>query len=157
FRAYNREAALRLNIVSNYTYTIESIIQAAYKNLAIENITIQTNPVHRPSRLFKNIPQYISRSIVTMVRVWAMFNPMRMFMNLGVIALCVGGLIGWRFLLFYWAGEGGGHIQSLLFASVCVIAGIQLLVIGLVADLISVNRRLLEDVLLRIKRIEMEK
>ncbi len=157
FRAYNREAALRLNIVSNYTYTIESIIQAAYKNLAIENITIQTNPVHRPSRLFKNIPQYISRSIVTMVRVWAMFNPMRMFMNLGVIALCIGGLIGWRFLLFYWAGEGGGHIQSLLFASVCVIAGIQLLVIGLVADLISVNRRLLEDVLLRIKRIEMEK
>ncbi len=157
FRAYSREAALRINIVSTYTYTLESIIQAGHKNLAIENITVQTNRVERPSRLFKNIPEYVSRSIVTMIRVWAMYNPMRMFMNLGMIALFAGGLIGWRFLLFYWAGAGGGHIQSLIFAAVCIIAGIQLLVIGLVADLISINRRLLEDSLLRIKRIEMGK
>ncbi len=157
FRAYSREAALRINIVSGYTYTVESIIQAGHKNLAIENITIQTNRVERPSRLFRNIPEYVGRSIVTMVRVWAMFNPMRMFMNLGMIALLIGGLIGWRFLLFYWAGQGGGHIQSLIFAAVCIMAGVQLLVIGLVADLISVNRRMIEDVLLRIKRMEMNK
>ncbi|NCU19629.1 ATP-binding cassette domain-containing protein, partial [Candidatus Falkowbacteria bacterium] len=101
FRAYSREAALRINIVSTYTYTIESIIQAGHKNLAIENIVIQTNPVRRPSRLFKSIPEYIQCSIVTMIRVWSMFNPLRMFLNLGIVALCLGGLLIWRFLTYY--------------------------------------------------------
>ncbi|MFP4472734.1 MAG: glycosyltransferase family 2 protein [Candidatus Omnitrophota bacterium] len=154
FRAYSREAALRMNIISTYTYTIESIIQAEHHNLAIENITIQTNPVHRPSRLFKSIPQYIQRSVITMVRVWAMFNPLRMFLNLGVILLCIGGLLVWRFLIFYWAGEGSGHVQSLIVAAICILAGIQLLISGLIADLIAGNRRLIEDSLLRIKKIE---
>ena len=154
FRAYNREAALRLNIISDYTYTLESIIQAEHKNLAIENITIQTNPVHRPSRLFKSIPQYIQRSVTTMIRVWAMFNPLRMFLNLGIISLCIGGLIIWRFLIFYWAGEGGGHVQSLIIAAIFSIAGVQLLIMGLIADLTAANRRLIEDALLRIKKIE---
>lgn len=154
FRAYSREAALRINIVSTYTYTIESIIQAGHKNLAIENIVIQTNPVRRPSRLFKSIPEYIQCSIVTMIRVWSMFNPLRMFLNLGIVALCLGGLLIWRFLMFYWAGSGGGHIQSLIIAAVFCITGIQLLVMGLIADLIAANRRLIEDTLLRIKKIE---
>jgi len=157
FRAYNREAALRLNIISNYTYTLESIIQAEHKNLAIENITIQTNPVKRPSRLFKSIPQYIQRSMTTMIRVWAMFNPLRMFLNLGIIAMCAGGLIIWRFLVFYWAGKGEGHIQSLILAAIFVISGILLLIMGLIADLIAANRRLIEDALLRIKKIELHR
>lgn len=154
FRAYNREAALRLNIISNYTYTLESIIQAENKNLAIENIIIQTNPVERPSRLFKSIPEYIQQSIVTMIRVWAMYNPLRMFLNLGIISLCIGGLIVWRFLIFYWAGEGGGHIQSLIVAAIFSITGIQLLIMGLIADLIASNRRLIEETLLKTKKIE---
>jgi len=154
FRAYNREAALRLNIISSYTYTIESIIQAEHKNLAIENITIKTNPVDRPSRLFKTIPEYIQQSIVTMIRVWAMYNPLRMFLNLGIVSLCIGGLLIWRFLMFYWAGRGSGNIQSLIIAAIFTIAGLQLLVMGLIADLIASNRRLMEDVLLRIKRLE---
>jgi len=157
FRAYNQEAALRLNIISNYTYTLESIIQAEYKNLAIENITVQTNLVTRPSRLFKSIPQYIQRSVITIIRVWAMFNPMRMFFNLGTICLCIGGLLIWRFLMFYWAGKGGGHIQSLIVAAIFSITGIQLLIMGLIADLIAANRRLIEDALLRIKKIETAK
>ncbi len=154
FRAYNREAALRLNIISSYTYTIESIIQAEHKNLAIENITVQTNHVDRPSRLFKNIPEYIQQSIVTMIRVWAMYNPLRMFLNLGMISLCIGGLLIWRFLMFYWAGQGGGHIQSLIISAIFTIAGLQMLIMGLIADLIASNRRLIEDTLLRIKKIE---
>ena len=155
FRAYNREAALRLNIISEYTYTLESIIQAEHKGLAIGNITIHTNQVDRPSRLFKSIPQYIKRSIVTMIRIFAMFNPLRMFFNLGTITLCIGTLISCRFLFHYLMGGGVGKIQSLILAAVFLIVGFQLLIIGLVSDLISANRRLIEDTLLRVKKIEI--
>lgn len=155
FRAYNREAALRLNIISEYTYTLESIIQAEHKALAIENIVVHTNPVYRKSRLFKNIPEYIKRSSVTIVRVFAMFNPLRMFLNLGTISLCIGILIGCRFIFDYLMGQGGGKIQSLILASVFLIIGFMLYVIGIVSDLISANRRLIEDTLLRVKKIEL--
>ncbi len=155
FRAYSREAALRINIISDYTYTLESIIQAGHKNLAIENITINTNRVDRPSRLFKSIPEYIKRSLVTMVRVWAMFNPLRLFMNLGIISLCVGIVISSRFLFTYLMYGAAGKIQSLILAAIFLIVGFQLLIIGLVTDLISANRRLIEDVLLRVKKIEL--
>ncbi len=156
FRAYNKEAALKLNIVSDYTYTIESIIQAEHKDLAIANIVIQTNEVNRPSRLFKSIPEYLKRSAATIIRVYSMFNPFRLFLTLGMFFLFVGGLIGCRFLFFYLLGVGGGKIQSLILASVLLIIGFQLLVIGLVADLISSNRRLIEDILLRIKKMELK-
>lgn len=155
FRAYSREAALRLNIISEYTYTLESIIQAGHKNLAIENITINTNRVDRPSRLFKSIPEYIKRSLVTMVRVWAMFNPLRLFMNLGIVSLCIGVMIASRFLFTYLAYGAAGKMQSLLLAAIFLIVGFQLLIIGLVTDLISANRRLIEDTLLRVKKIEL--
>lgn len=155
FRAYNREAALRLNIISEYTYTLESIIQAEHKGLAIGNITVHTNQVDRPSRLFKSIPQYIKRSVVTMIRVFAMFNPLRMFLNLGTITLCIGTLIGSRFLFYYLMGGGTGKIQSLILTAVFLIVGFQFLIIGLVSDLISANRRLIEDTLLRVKKIEI--
>lgn len=156
FRAYSKEAALKLNIISDYTYTIESIIQAEHKDLAIANIVIQTNEVRRQSRLFKSIPEYLKRSAATIIRVYSMFNPFRLFLTLGVSFLFVGGLIGCRFLFFYLLGVGGGKIQSLILASVLLIIGFQLLVIGLVADLISSNRRLIEDILLRIKKMELK-
>lgn len=155
FRAYNREAALRLNIISEYTYTLESIIQAEHKGLAIGNITIATNPVDRKSRLFRSVPEYIKHSLATMVRVFAMFNPLRMFLNLGTISLCIGILISCRFLFDYLMGSGEGRIQSLILAAVFLIAGVFLLIMGLVSDLISANRRLLEDTLLRVKKIEL--
>lgn len=156
FRAYNREAALRLNIISEYTYTIESIIQAEHKQLAIENITIHTNEVKRPSRLFKSIPEYIKRSVVTILRVFSMYNPLRLFLTLGSAFLFVGFLIGCRFLYHYILGSGSGMVQSLILAAVLMIIGFQLLIIGLVSDLISANRRLIEDTLLRVKKIELK-
>ncbi len=156
FRAYNREAALRLNIISEYTYTLESIVQAEHQSLAIENITVTTNEVKRPSRLFHSIPEYIKRSMVTLMRVYAMYNPLRLFLNLGSLFLCAGALLGFRFLLFYFLGAGQGKIQSLILAAVLIIIGFQMLVIGLVSDLISANRRLIEDTLLRVKKIELK-
>lgn len=155
FRAYSREAALRLNIISPFTYTLESIIQAGDKNLAIANITVATNEVKRPSRLFKSIPEYLKRSAVTIIRVYSMFNPLRFFLTLGGIIFMVGFLIGCRFLFYYLMGEGGGKIQSLILAAVFILLGFQLAIVGLVADLISANRRLIEDCLLRIKKIEL--
>ncbi|MCK5012588.1 MAG: glycosyltransferase family 2 protein [Candidatus Omnitrophica bacterium] len=155
FRAYNREAALKLNIISDYTYTLESIIQAENKDLAIANITISTNEVKRKSRLFKSIPEYIKRSIVTIIRIYSMFNPFRVFTTIGMTTSAVGFFIGCRFVFYYLTESGGGKIQSLILAAVLLIIGFQILIVGLLADLISANRRLIEDALLRIKKIEL--
>lgn len=155
FRAYNKEAALRLNIISEYTYTLESIIQAEHKNLAIANITIHTNPVNRPSRLFKSIPEYIKRSIVTIIRVYAMFNPFRIFLTISTFFITIGVLLVSRFLYYYFLNQGTGKVQSLIIAAVFLIIGFQMLVFGLVSDLIAANRRLIEDTLLRVKKLEL--
>lgn len=157
FRAYNKEAAMKLNIISDYTYTIESIIQAESKNLAIANITISTNPVTRPSRLIKSVPIYIKRSAVTILRVYSMFNPMRFFMSFSVILMTIGTLIGIRFVYYYLNGMGQGKLQSLLLAALCIIIGFLLAVVGLVSDLIAANRRLIEECLLRIKKLELQR
>jgi len=157
FRAYSREAAIRLNIISEYTYTLESIIQAENKNLAIGNITIHTNHVERKSRLFKSIPEYIKRSIITIIRIYSMFNPFRLFTRLGMWIGMIGFLLGCRFLYYHFFVSGSGKIQSLILAAVFLIIGFQLLIIGVVADLISANRRLIEDALLRIKHMELNK
>ncbi|MCA9392714.1 MAG: glycosyltransferase family 2 protein [Candidatus Omnitrophica bacterium] len=155
FRAYNREAALRLNIISNYTYTLESIIQAEHKGLAVANITIGTNHVDRPSRLFRSIPEYIKRSMITIVRVYAMFNPFSIFLRLGSFFLIVGGVLGLRFLYYYVTTGGMGKVQSLILTAILLIIGLLFVVIGIIADLISANRRLIEDILLRVKKIEI--
>ncbi len=155
FRAYSREAAMKLNIISEYTYTLESLIQAEHKNLAIANITISTNRVERKSRLFRSIPEYIKRSVMTIVRIYSMFNPFKLFVTMGSFVIMIGMLIGCRFLFYYLMGQGGGKIQSLILAAALFIIGFQILIIGLVADLISANRRLIEDALLRIKKIEL--
>ncbi len=156
FRAYNREAALRLNIISDYTYTLESIIQAAHKDLAIANITVQTNEVKRPSRLFRTIPEYIKRSVITIIRVYTMFNPFRLFATAGTFFLMLGTLIGCRFLFYYLIGQGGGKIQSLILGSILTLIGFQLIVLGFISDIISANRRLIEDVLLRTKKLQLK-
>lgn len=155
FRAYGREAALKLNIISDYTYTLESIIQAENKDLAISNITISTNEVNRQSRLFKSVPEYLKRSVLTIIRIYSMFNPFRLFTTIGIVTSSAGALIGFRFLFYYLTGSGEGKIQSLILAAILLIIGFQILVVGLLADLISANRRLVEDTLLRVKRIEL--
>ena len=157
FRAYSREAALKLNIISDYTYTLETIIQAEHKDLAIVNITITTNEVKRQSRLFKSIPEYIKRSFLTIIRIYSMFNPFRLFLTLGMAFICMGVLVSVRFLFYYLLGEGDGKIQSLIFAAVFLIIGFQMIVVGIISDLISANRRLIEDALLRIKGLELSK
>lgn len=156
FRAYNREAALRLNIISEYTYTLESIIQAENKNLAVANIVINTNTVDRPSRLFKSIPEYIKRSLITIVRIYAMFNPFSIFLRMGTLFMIISGLLGVRFVFDYLTTGGEGKIQSLILVAILSIIGFQLIIVGIVADLISANRRLIEDMLLRVKKIELK-
>ncbi|MGH7491768.1 MAG: glycosyltransferase family 2 protein [bacterium] len=156
FRAYSREAALRMNVISRFTYTLETIIQAGKKNIALSHVQVQTNGKLRESRLFATIPSYLKRSIETIFRIYAMYEPMKTFAWIGVFIFTPGALLAARFLYYYFTGDGTGHIQSLILASVLMIVGFQIAMIGLVADLIGGNRRLLEDALYRIKKIELQ-
>lgn len=157
FRAFSREAAMQINIVSRYSYTIETVIQAGNKSLAITSVPVRTNPKTRESRLFKSIPNFIFYQMSTMVRMYAMFRPLKVFFIMGGLCL-LGGLIpSARFLFFYLAGKGEGHIQSLIMAAVLFIVGFQILVLGLLGDLISHNRKLIEEALLRVRRMELDK
>jgi len=157
FRAYSREAALALNVVSDYTYTLETIIQAGKKGIALAHVPITTNEQTRESRLIRSLPDYLRRSASTIVRVYAMYEPLRIFSLIGAVVLGVSGLLGVRYLYFVCLGEGKGHIQSVVLAGVLLVLGFQMLLIGLVADLISVSYRLSEEVLLRVKRLELER
>ncbi|HET9062837.1 MAG TPA: glycosyltransferase family 2 protein [Candidatus Binatia bacterium] len=155
FRAFSREAALRMNVVSEFTYTLETVIQAGIKQLAVTHVDIDVNPVTRPSRLFPNIRSYLVRSAVTIVRIYALYNPLRVFVLIGG-ALLLGGLgIGIRFTVYYFLDGGAGHIQSLILAAVMLITGFQAILFGIIADLVGSNRRMIEDALLRIRRVEL--
>ena len=155
FRALSREAALRMNVVTRFSYTLETIIQAGKKNLAVSHIPIRTNEKLRDSRLFRSIPGYIKRSILTIFRIYTMYEPLKMFFRIGGIIFGAGLIISLRFLYFYLTGQGGGHIQSLILATILFMIGFQTMMIGLVADLIGGNRRLIEDTLYRVKKIEL--
>lgn len=155
FRAYSRDAALRLNIVSSFTYTLESIIQAGKKDMNIVQVKIGTNAKLRESRLFKSIPGYIRRSIVTIVRMYTMFQPLRLFFYIGSSFLAVGSVGVLRFLYFFFTEGGVGHIQSIILSGVLIIIGFTLFMIALVGDIISYNRRLIEDTLYRVRKIEL--
>jgi len=157
FRAFSREAAIRLNIVSNFSYTIETVIQAGRRNLTVASVPIRTNRTERPSRLFKSIPHFIQNSLITMVRMYAMYKPLRVFFFIGTILTLTGALPIIRFLFFYLQGSGAGHLQSLLLGSMLVLMGVFTWLIGLVADLISFNRQLLEMTLERVRRLELER
>ena len=156
FRAFRREAAMQMNIVSPFSYTIETIIQAGKKHLAVKSVPIGTNPKTRESRLFKSIPKFIERSLTTMIRMYTMYQPLRVFFYIGFFFILAGIIPSVRFLIYYFMGQGGGHIQSLIFAAILFIVGFQVLVVGLVADVISFNRRLIEETLLRVRRIEFD-
>ena len=155
FRAYSRDAALRLNIVSEFTYTLETIIQAGHKKLAVGHVEIGTNGMLRESRLFKSITGYMKRSAQTIIRMYTMYRPLKVFMTAGVITTFFGVLIGMRYLYFFIGGNGDGHIQSLILAAVLMIIGVRLGILGLVADLISNNRKILEETLYRVRKIEL--
>ena len=151
FRAMSRSAAQRLMVFNDYTYTLETIIQAGQKNMAITSVPIRVNEDLRPSRLVKSIPSYIKRSIVTIVRIFIIYRPFRFFGTIGAILFAAGFLIGLRFLWYYLGGEGGGHIQSLILSSALLVMGFQTILIAFVADLLAANRKLLEDMRYQIR------
>ncbi|MBO6164928.1 MAG: glycosyltransferase family 2 protein [Eubacterium sp.] len=146
FRAYSRDAALRININNEYTYTLETIVQAGRNKMAITSVPIRTNPELRKSRLFNSMFGYIKKSVFTIIRAYIMYRPLDFFGKLGVIPFLVGIILGVRFLIFRAMGNGGGHVQSLLLAVALIIIGFLIWVIGIQADLIAANRKLLEDI-----------
>lgn len=156
FRAYTRRAAMRLNIVTDFSYAIETIIQAKYKRIALASIPITTNPPTRKSRLFKNMFQHIRMSTAAILRVYTMYQPFRVFLAAGTFLFAAGLILGLRFVYFYIFGTGAGHIQSLIFAAIIMVIGFQVIMTGIVADLIGINRKLLEDALLRMRKVELE-
>lgn len=160
FRAISREAALRLNVFNEYTYTLETIIQAGQRGLVITSVPIRTNGYLRPSRLVKSIPAYIQQSILTIVRIFMTYRPLKFFMLLGSVPFSLGFLLCCRWLLLFWGIIGDNpakpRVPSLILAAILILISVQLWVFGLVADLMSVNRQLLEDIQLRLRRNELE-
>ncbi|WP_295076022.1 glycosyltransferase family 2 protein [Ruminococcus sp.] len=154
FRAYSREAALRLNVVNEYTYTLETIIQAGNNKTAMTSVPIRTNPETRPSRLFSSMWRYMKRSSTVITRSFVMYKPLKFFMTIGFVLLLFGAVLGIRFLVLMAMGEGGGHIQSLILTAILVMMGFQTMTIGLLGDTISANRKLLEDVQYRVRKME---
>ncbi len=152
FRAYSREAALQMNIISTFSYTLETIIEAGQKDIPIISIPIETNKTERPSRLFKSNWYYIKRSFSTIVRIYTMYQPLRVFFYTGLITMMGGFLLGVRYLYFMILGEGKGHVQSVIIAAVLMLLGFIFFMIGLLADVISANRKIIEEVQYQIKR-----
>lgn len=155
FRAITRDAALRTIVLSEFSYTLETLIQAGSHRMAVEYIPVRTNPQTRPSRLMRNLSHYLTHSTSTLLRAYTMYRPLRVFTILGSLILFGGLAIGGRFLYFYFLGQGTGHVQSLILAAILLIVGFQVLLIGLLADLINFNRKILEEALYRIRRIEL--
>jgi len=152
FRAMSRECAMQLNVYNNYTYTLETIIQAGQKNMAITSVPIRTNEDLRPSRLLSSIPNYIKKSVVTIVRISVVYKSFQFFMSIAAVLFGLGLLLGLRYLYFYFTGEGDGHIQSVILAGVLMGMGFQTGLIAFIADLLSVNRKLLEE--LRVEQMK---
>jgi glycosyltransferase involved in cell wall biosynthesis len=152
FRAYSREAALRLNVFSKFTYTLETIIQAGKNQVAVVHVPVQANGPVRESRLFANIPTYLKRSVATILRIYALYEPLRTLFYIGGVVFSIGMVGLLRFLIYWWVGDGGGHVQSLIISAVLLIIGFQVWMLGIVADLISVNRRLSEEILYKLKK-----
>lgn len=154
FRAYSREAALRLNVINEYTYTLETIIQAGHNKIAVTSVPIRTNPETRQSRLFKSIWAYMRRSATVIIRAFMMYKPLRFFITCGIFIFLFGTSLGIRFLFFFIIGLGEGHVQSLILAAVLILIGVQTIIVGLQADIIAANRKILEDIQYRVRKIE---
>ncbi len=154
FRALSRRAAQRINITSDFSYTTEMLIQAGRKRMAVVSVPIRTNGVERPSRLFKSVPQFILNTATTMIRVYAMYNPLRVFVAAGTVVTLIGLAPMVRFLWFYMQGDGSGHIQSLVIGGALMVLGVVVVMLGALADLVARNRLLLEQTLERLRAIE---
>jgi glycosyltransferase involved in cell wall biosynthesis len=154
FRAYSRKAAMRMNVNNEYTYTLETIVQAGRNKMAITSVPISTNPELRKSRLMNSTGSYIKKSMLTILRAVLMYKPMKVFTLISSIFIFIGGAVSIRFLYFYFHGNGSGHVQSLILATMMIIIGFQTFVTGLQADVISANRKILEDMQFRIKKLE---
>ena len=156
FRAISREAAIRINIVSPFSYTTEMLIQAGKKHMAVTSVPVETNPKTRESRLFSSIPKFIERQLTTIVRMYAMYQPLRVFFFIGSLLVLAGAIPILRFVVLYFIESGAGHIQSLILGGVLVLMGFVTYLVGLVADLINFNRQLIEMALEKIRQIELE-
>ena len=152
FRAYSRDAAMRMNIFSDYTYTLESIIQAGKNNLHIESVRIRTNPKLRESRLIGSTGGYIVRSTATIIRIYLMYEPLKSFFTISLIPIILGSALVVRFMMDHFTRTTGGHVQSLILAAVCLIVGFGIMMLGFLGDIISANRKLNEDILYRSKK-----
>jgi hypothetical protein len=156
FRAFTRQAALEIVVYSNYTYTLETIIQAGKRGLTVVSVPIETNEKLRDSRLIQSTVGYVFQSIGTITRIFLMYEPLNVFLTLGFIPFILGTVFVIRFIYFYVIGEGSGHIQSLIIASILILVGFLAFLLGLVADLIARNRRLDEEIVIRLRRMEYE-
>jgi hypothetical protein len=158
FRAFSRDAALRTSVLSEYSYTLETLIQAGAHRLAIQYVPVRVNAKTRESRLIGSLLEFIGKSVLTIVRVYATYRPLRVFLAIGGLFL-VGGLVPvLRFLYFFWTRQGAaGHVQSLILGVALIILGVQVGLIGLIADLVGVNRRMMEETLYRVRKMELDR
>ncbi len=152
FRAYSKEAALRINVINEYTYTLETIIQAGHNKMAISSVPISTNPETRPSRLFSSMWKYMQRSSMVIIRSFMMYKPLKFFGIIGMTLLIVGLIPGVRYLYLFFNGDGDGNVQSLIFTAIFVLMGFQTIIIGLLSDLIAANRKIMEDIRYNLKK-----
>jgi glycosyltransferase involved in cell wall biosynthesis len=155
FRAFSRDAAMQINVFNPFTYTLETVIQAGNRNLGVQSVAIRTNAPTRPSRLYRGIGTYLRKSVATIFRIYTLYRPLKTFFAIGSVLMLGGVILGLRFLFYLAEGQRGGHIQSLILAAVLLITGFHTMLIGLLADLTAVNRRLSEEMLIRLKRMEM--
>ncbi len=156
FRAFSRDAALRIDVTTKFSYTVETLIQAGKKDLKVASVPIRTNEKLRESRLFSSMFDFLKKSGATIVRVYATHEPLKVFFRIGGTIFFIGVIFGIRYLYFLFLGQGAGHVQSVILASTLMILGFILFFIGLVADLISTNRKLIEKMMYRIKKLEMD-
>lgn len=157
FRALSREAAMKLVVFSSYTYTLETIIQAGRKGLVVASVPVRTQPQQRESRLIRSLPVYLLQSAVTILRIFILYEPLRVFLTLGTLPFLAGLALVARFFYFYAIGDGAGHVQSLVIAALLVVLGVQTFLLGLLSDLIARNRHLSEETNYRLKKIEFDR
>ena len=155
FRAYSRETALRLNVLSGYSYTLETLIQVGTAHLRVVSVPVESRPAERPSRLMRSLPHYLLHSGATILRAYATYRPLAVFFPIGLALILLGGVGIGRFIYYYFTEGGAGHVQSLILAGILTMIGFFVLLIGLLADLVAANRRLTEEALVRLRRLEL--
>ncbi len=156
FRALSREVAMHTLVLNHYSYTLETLIQAGAQRMRVEFVPIRTNPPTRPSRLMRSTPHYLRQSIPAIIRAYTMYQPLKVFSIIGTLVILGGVALGVRFLYFFISGQGTGHVQSVILSAALLIVGFQIFVIGLVADLISSNRKIMEEVLYRLRKLDVD-